>query len=95
MSLSSWDGESKLSPDMLCSWGGIPSVCRWVGDDSAILENQSNGLLITVGLSEVLPAMTEEEVSSKELQDLVAAYTGEPEGLGYWLASRGVIINKS
>lgn len=90
--LVSWDGSSELAVNMLVSWNKIPSILRWTDGTNSIIENRKSEITITVPNGELEKAMTTSEESEQALADLIAGYSGEPDGLAFWLAARGVTL---
>lgn len=86
-----WDGQASLVVGNVVSYASEKSIVRWLDSNQCVIENVNNGYCLKVDQADLLPVS--ETGTEKNLQQLIANYTGDADGLVKYLIDNGVTVS--
>lgn len=86
-----WDGQASLVVGNVVIYASEKSIVRWLDSNQCVIENINNGYCLKVNRADLLPVS--EIGAEKNLQQLIASYTGDASGLAKYLTDNGVIVS--
>ncbi|QLF80729.1 hypothetical protein SP5M_0078 [Escherichia phage vB_EcoP_SP5M] len=86
-----WDGQSALVVGNVVSYASEGAIVRWLDSNQCVIENINNGYCLKIDQADLLPIS--ETSTEKNLQQLIASYTGDADGLVKYLIDNGVTIS--